>query len=80
MTKGGIIVASAADKAQLSAAVYGDYKAPANWAPCYLPGIDFDIPESIKAWVEASAAYERQASGEIRAVIGKTPRERKKCL
>lgn len=40
-----------------------------------MPQWDFDNPESIKAWEEASAAYANQVSGNVRAVIGSRLRE-----
>ncbi|BCN32374.1 hypothetical protein [Anaeromicropila herbilytica] len=35
-----------------------------------MPKWDFDNPDSIKAWEEASSAYASQVSGDIRAVVG----------
>ncbi|WP_044174238.1 PAAR domain-containing protein [Phytobacter massiliensis] len=35
-----------------------------------MPEWDFDNPQSIKAWEDVSAAYAKQVSGEIRAVVG----------
>lgn len=36
-----------------------------------MPEWDFDNPQSIKAWEDVSAAYAKQVTGEIRAVVGK---------
>lgn len=35
-----------------------------------MPEWDFNDPNTIRAWKNASAAYARQASGEVRAVLG----------
>ena len=40
-----------------------------------MPEWDFNNPDSIKAWEDASAEYAKQISGEIRAVVGKELRE-----
>ena len=36
-----------------------------------MPKWDFDVPESIKAWEDTSAAYAKQVSGDVRAIVGK---------
>lgn len=36
-----------------------------------MPKWDFDVPESIKAWEDTSAAYVKQVSGDVRAIVGK---------
>ena len=36
-----------------------------------MPKWDFDVPESIKAWEDTSAAYAKQVSGGVRAIVGK---------
>ncbi len=35
-----------------------------------MPKWDFDVPESIKAWEDTSAAYAKQVSGDVRAIVG----------
>lgn len=40
-----------------------------------LPAWDFDNPDSIKAWEEASSAYAEQVSGDVKAVIGENLRD-----
>lgn len=40
-----------------------------------LPAWDFDNPDSIKAWEEASSAYAEQVSGNVKAVIGENLRD-----
>ena len=40
-----------------------------------LPKWDFNNPTTVKAWANASALYAKQASGEIRALIGIKLRE-----
>ena len=40
-----------------------------------MPKWDFDIPESIKAWEDTSAAYAKQVSGDVRAIVGKKLRD-----
>lgn len=40
-----------------------------------MPEWDFDNPDSLKAWDEASAAYAMQVSGEVHAVVGENLRE-----
>ena len=40
-----------------------------------LPAWDFDNPDSIKAWEEASSAYAEQISGDVKAVIGENLRD-----
>ncbi len=35
-----------------------------------MPKWDFDVPDSIKAWEDASAAYAKQVSGDVRAIVG----------
>lgn len=35
-----------------------------------LPKWDFNDPAAIQVWKDASASYARQASGEVRAIIG----------
>jgi hypothetical protein len=35
-----------------------------------MPKWDFDVPESIKAWEYTSAAYAKQVSGDVRAIVG----------
>ena len=36
-----------------------------------MPKLDYDVPESIKAWEDVSAVYAKQASGDVRAIVGK---------
>ena len=40
-----------------------------------MPKWDFDVPESIKAWEDTSAAYAKQVSGDVRAIVGKKLRD-----
>ena len=40
-----------------------------------MPKWDFDVPESIKAWEDTSAAYAKQVSGDVRAIVGKKIRD-----
>jgi uncharacterized Zn-binding protein involved in type VI secretion len=35
-----------------------------------MPEWDFDNPQSIKAWEDVSAAYAKQVTGEVRAIVG----------
>ncbi len=40
-----------------------------------MPKWDFDVPDSIKAWEDASAAYAKQVSGDVRAIVGQKLRD-----
>lgn len=40
-----------------------------------MPKWDFDVPESIKAWEDTSAAYAKQVSGDVRAIVGQKLRD-----